>query len=124
LQEGLAVYLGGEWYGQTLDACAYSQFTSQRQSIISLLDETAFHRKDHLNANYAMAGSFTGFVVRRFGWDKYRYLYRTSTTKDFEATFQRVYRLTVQEAEFQWRSELIVTNALLHGISKHAKAMR
>jgi hypothetical protein len=120
LREGLAVYLAGERYGQPLDSYAYSQLKLQRQSIISLLDEATFHSKDRIHASYAIAGSFTGFLIRRFGWEKYQCVYRTSTTKDFEAIFQRVYSFTVQEAESQWRCELIVTSSLLRGINKHA----
>jgi hypothetical protein len=122
LREGLAVYLEGGRYGQPLDAYACWQLHLQGQNIAALLDETTFHCKD-LNANYGLAGSFTGFLIRRFGWDKYRCMYRASTTKDFEAIFQKVYSLTVQEADAQWRNELIVTNALLSGINKcHAVA--
>ncbi len=124
LREGLAVHLQGSEYGQPLDVHTCYHLDRKDRGVASLLDETTFLRKNQIHANYVLAGSFTGFLIRRFGWDKYRDIYRKSTVKDFEATFQKCFLLTLQEAELQWRRELLVTSALFRGIKKHAQTQQ
>ena len=118
LREGLAVHLQGSEHGQPLDIHACYHLGAKNRNVISLLDETFFYRKDHLSANYIIAGSFTGFLIRRFGWEKYRYVYRKCMATGFGATFQRVFLLTLSEAELQWRRELFVTNEMLRRLKK------
>jgi hypothetical protein len=123
LQEGLAVHLQGSRYGQALDKSAIYCLGAGRRRLTSLLEEGKFFCDARRHANYTVAGSFTGFLIRRFGWQKYRLLYRAATAKNFESTFQSVFSLTLEEAEAQWRSELFITGALLAGVEKAAAAV-
>jgi hypothetical protein len=117
-REGLAVHLQGSEYGRPLDVNTSCHVGTEGRGIVSLVDEVAFFRDEQIHANYAIAGSFTRFLIRQHGWETYCHAYRTCTAKDFEATFQRAFRVTLQDAELQWRRELLVTNALFCGIRK------
>jgi hypothetical protein len=53
-------------------------------------------------------GSFTGFLIRRFGWDAYRRFYRAALPNErFDYTFRSHFGLDLEEAEVQWRGELL-----------------
>jgi hypothetical protein len=55
-----------------------------------------------------LAGSFTGYLIRRFGWDRYRKLYRRCDGVRFRAKFQKYIGVSLEQAEWRWRNELIV----------------
>jgi hypothetical protein len=56
-----------------------------------------------------LARSFTGFLVRRYGWERYRKFYRRSHALNFKGYFQKVFGVSFEKAEWQWRSELQLT---------------
>lgn len=57
---------------------------------------------------YVLAGSFTGFLIRRYGWKSYRKLYRLCDGIRFKAKFQKCFGISLEKAEWQWRNEVMV----------------
>ncbi len=72
VQEGVAVWLQGTTPGQT-------DITKDTDSVLRfdtdpspMLDPRHFFAPNQVHVSYALAGGFTGFLIRRFGWDHYR----------------------------------------------------
>ncbi len=104
--EGLATWLQGTLFGQPLDSYALAWFLDGTYRPLSwMLPERAFHGDAH--RNYALAGSFTGFLIRRFGWETYHGFFRRARRRNFERVFQGVYGLSLLAAERQWRDEIL-----------------
>jgi hypothetical protein len=59
------------------------------------------------HASYLLAGSFTGFLLRRFGSSAYQQLYRMCDGSQFRAKFQKCFGVTLDEAERQWRYQVL-----------------
>jgi hypothetical protein len=59
-----------------------------------------------------LAGSFTGFLLRRHGWEAYRRLYRLCDGLRFRAKFEKCFGVTLEKAEWQWRNEMTVPEIL------------
>jgi tetratricopeptide (TPR) repeat protein len=60
------------------------------------------------NSNfYIAAGSFTGFLIRTFGWDVYAKFFRRAHEDNYEALFERDFGLGILAAERRWRVELL-----------------
>jgi hypothetical protein len=118
LFEGLPTWLQGTWYGRPLDGEAAAVLRSGGVPLSSLLGRRAFVTGPHRDACYLLAGSFTGFLVRRFGWDRYRALYRRAGPVRFAVTFRKVLGLSLPEAERQWRDELLAAETPAGGRRK------
>jgi hypothetical protein len=73
----------------------------------SLIKSSYFHNPCREPVCYSVAGSFTGFLIRRFGWTKYRKLYRWCNGLAFRWKFKYCFGVTLPEAESQWRRELL-----------------
>jgi hypothetical protein len=54
-----------------------------------LITREFFFGKSHSAACYTLAGSFTGFLLRRYEWKKYQHLYQTSYANNFEVNFAK-----------------------------------
>ena len=72
-------------------------------SLRGLRDRDYFYSDD---VHYALAASFTGFLLRRFGWNAYRNLYRSSGVA-FKAAFKTELGISFSNAEREWRQELL-----------------
>jgi len=100
VQEGLAVWLERTEPDQTdtdRDPFLVSRFDADPSP---LLDPRYFFSSDRVHASYALAGAFTGFLIRRFGWDHYRGFYRKAECWTFRSVFQRHFGMRLEEA---WR---------------------
>jgi hypothetical protein len=115
LSEGLATWLDG----RSADWLVGPLLETYRSVVPDLLRRRFFFSPRCRSACYILAGGFTGFLIRRFGWDRYRTLYLTVRPVHidgvfrpvpgpvrFAATFQKVFGLTLVEAERQWREEV------------------
>jgi hypothetical protein len=71
----------------------------------SLLDRAGWERDT--DYSYAIAGSFTGFLVRRIGWPAFKDFYRRATASNFTDVFRGAFGVTLLHAERQWRQELL-----------------
>jgi hypothetical protein len=92
LAEGLAVWAQRTVYGRPIDSAARSVLPQSRDPIDLLLrpgwpDDTG----ELFDRYYVLAGSFTGFLIRRYGLATYRRFYRTTWTgrTDFARRFER-----------------------------------
>jgi hypothetical protein len=105
LSEGLATWLQGTNGGMHIDSaarlCSYHTLNLQQ-----LLRPNFFFSAQYGNACYCLAGSFTGFLIRRCGWRKYRKWYRSDEIDSVRRKFQRVFGLSLEEAESKWQSAL------------------
>jgi hypothetical protein len=106
--EGLATWLQGTQQGYSLDGLAVTYLRGTDYPLRPLLDCSFFFRETNHGPWYVLAGSFTGFLTRRFGWDTYKRFYcRLFDGSRFDARFSKQFGLTLEEAEKQWRDELI-----------------
>ena len=106
LQEGLAVWLQGTQYGRRLDDAAREVLGRRAIGLKQLRDPRWFFDLKHINDCYTLADSFTGFLVRRFGWEAYEGLYRQCDGRRFESKFEKCFGLSLEDAHWEWRLEL------------------
>jgi tetratricopeptide (TPR) repeat protein len=66
-----------------------------------------FFTSAHKPNFYIAAGSFTGFLIRTFGWETYVKFFRKANENDYEAVFERDFGLGILAAERRWRLELL-----------------
>ena len=119
LSEGLPTCLQGTVCGRPVDWLAGQLLSDPKSVLPHLLRRQVFFSSRYRSACYSLAGSFTGFLIRRFGWDRYHTLYRrvgparingvfkpVPYTVWFASAFQNVFGLTLEEAERQWREDV------------------
>ena len=104
--EGLAVALtaGGKWEGRDIDVVAREELR-RRPSLEPLLD--AFTEQDPATA-YAIAGSFTTYLLDRYGIEAMVAFLRGCGTSPagFERAFQAAYGRTVAGLTIEWQQAL------------------
>jgi len=106
LQEGLAVWLQGTRWGQPVNHVARQILGRRDHSLDVLLNREQFFSSEHMGACYALAGSLSGFLIRRFGWDKYSQLYRRCDGRLFRKKFQKCFGMSLEDAHWEWRLDL------------------
>jgi hypothetical protein len=102
--EGLATWLMSSIKGKPIDLCAREVLLTERDVPLRRLAASSW---SYSASSYSVAGSFTGHLIRRFGWDHYRDFYQRADRKNFAIVFARVFGLVLGEAERQWRDELL-----------------
>lgn len=112
LAEGLAVWLQGTEQGEPIDTAAWPWVGEPGLGLPALLSSRFFHAEPHRYACYVLAGSFTGFLLRRYGKAAYRRLYRRARRWGFDRTFRRCLGVEFAEAERQWRYEALAVGPL------------
>jgi hypothetical protein len=108
VSEGLPTWLQKTHEGYPIDFVTGMMLPDEEDyPLRRLLDYGFFFDMSHRGICYAMAGSFTGFLLRRFGWDRYKQLYRRVwRQRRFNTYFATHFGLTFAEAEGEWRQEL------------------
>jgi hypothetical protein len=106
LNEGLATWLQSTPEGREVDWLArrYMEISGVR---LSQLLSRKFSFRVPRSAYYYMGGSFTGFLIRRFGWDEYRAFFRKACSANLPRTFRKRFGISLDEAERMWRDELL-----------------
>ena len=105
--EGLAVFMEGTRSSKCPDVLALASLLGGPWSPLSwLLEEDRFHADRH--KNYAIAGSFTSYLVRRFSWEKYAAFYRQAGPENFEQAVQNCFELSLHQVERDWREDLLL----------------
>lgn len=100
VQEGLAVWLQGTTPNQT-DAAKDTDSVLRFDTDPSpMLDPRQFFAPNQVHVSYALAGGFTGYLIRRFGWDHYRRFYRKADRWTFRSNFRRHFGMSFEAA---WR---------------------
>ncbi|HEY7328367.1 MAG TPA: hypothetical protein VH592_12035 [Gemmataceae bacterium] len=118
LSEGLSVWLQGTYFGLPIDTAALPQVRQACVRLTSLLRSKFFFSEAHQSRCYVLAGSFTGFLIRRYGWDCYRKLYRSCDGTRFREKVQKHIGVSLEKAEWQWRNEVIVMPILNRRLGK------
>lgn len=106
LEEGLAVWLQGTQFGRPIDDAAREVLSRRDIGLNRLRDREWFFDPANANDCYTLAGSFTGFLIRRFGWAAYERLYRLCDGRKLEPKFQTCFGQSPQDADWEWRLEL------------------
>jgi hypothetical protein len=106
LAEGLAVWLQGTDQGEPIDAAAWPWVNEPALGLRALLSPSFFFADPHRHACYVLAGSFTGFLIRRHGRATHRRLYQWVTARGFERDFEDAVGVSLGAAERAWRQEV------------------
>ncbi len=100
VQEGLAVWLQGTMPDQTDTAEDIDSVLAFDTDPSPMLDAKYFFAPDKIHSSYVLAGGFTGFLIRRFGWDHYRLFYSKAQRLTFRSVFQKHFGMSFETA---WR---------------------
>jgi hypothetical protein len=100
VQEGLAVWLQGTTPDQTDTAEGIGSVLTLDSDPSPLLDPRHFFAPDRVHVSYALAGGFTGYLIRRFGWDHYQRFYSKVDRWTFRSVFHRQFGMSFEAA---WR---------------------
>jgi hypothetical protein len=107
LQEGLATWMQGTVQGRAIDWAAAEPLGEGRR-LRPLLDRRFFFDQENRWPSYLLAGSFTGFLIGRFGWDAYERFYREQAgARQFDARFKKHFGMTLEQAEALWWAGLL-----------------
>jgi hypothetical protein len=119
LSEGLSVWLEESvWlpeesmWRQAIDEEARALLRNRSPKIPLLVEREFFFAEPHRHACYVLAGSFTGFLLRRYGWQQYRQLFCLCNGIGFPAKFETCFGVSLEKAEWQWRNEIMITEIL------------
>ncbi len=105
-REGFAVWVQGTSNGKPVDFQALVQILSGKDfPLLTLLQDAYFQLQKH--STYPLAGSFTGYLIKQFGWENYRHFFTDANTKNFESTFERHFGITLMAAEQAWKRYLM-----------------
>jgi hypothetical protein len=107
LSEGLSVHMQQSHWGHSIDTMASDFLKKEPLPLLSLRDPRVFFSKEHIAACYALAGSFTGFLIRRHGWKNYRRWFRWCDGTMFLFKFHWCFGVSFAQAESDWRAELL-----------------
>jgi hypothetical protein len=117
VQEGLAVWLQGTTPddADTVEPDAAEVIDSVLTFDADpspMLDPKYFFAPDQVHASYALAGGFTGFLIRRFGWDHYRRFYSKVDRWTFRPLFQRQFGMSFEAAWRRCHDESVAMQSL------------
>jgi hypothetical protein len=108
LCEGLAVWMQGTEQGRAINSQVVATLHPKEWCLRPLLDPKFFFDREKVHGCYMLAGSFTGFLIQKFGWDAYQRLYRGQWgALNFDRAFTRQFGLSLDEAVSWWHSELL-----------------
>jgi hypothetical protein len=110
LHEGLSTWMQPSCYSLSLDEAVAPDLRNREISLSKLVQNNTFHSEPP--SRYVVAGSFTGFLIRRFGWERYRTFYRSAFQSGFARRFQKFFGLSLAEAEARWRNEVLAMSVL------------
>jgi hypothetical protein len=116
--EGLAVFFQCDGATPTLDERARE---IAAESGVSVLLQPRFFHSDQRSA-YALAGSFTYFLIKQFGWAAYREFYRSAHAHNFQSEFGRFFGTTLSRAENDWKKSLAGNSEEKKGREKGSSA--
>ena len=112
LDEGLAVWLQETYFGQALDGAALVAFRRRGIRPSAMLARSFFFDERWTQECYILAGSFTGFLMRRLGSKGFwRFCHRTAIW-GYRKSIKRSLGMSLEEAEARWRAELEITALL------------
>lgn len=97
VREGLAMMFDRVWWGIDNDVCTSIYIESNEYvRVLKLVDDELFY-KVPCEISYPIVGSFTKYLIERFGMDKYLEFYKRS--EDTRSAFKTVYGCSISEVE-------------------------
>jgi hypothetical protein len=120
VQEGLAVWLQGTMPDDTDTAEVTDSVLSSDTDPLPMLDRTYFFAPNRVRLSYALAGRFTGFLIRRFGWDHYRRFYRKADRWTFRSFFKRQFGMSFEAAWQRCHDESVAMASLNRRLQEDA----
>lgn len=107
LSEGIPTCLQWHPESQYIDAAVRALFQQDDlPPVRKLVSSSYFFAVERRRVSYAMAGSFCGFLIRRFGKEKVLQLYRRCDEYFFPIAFRLALGMSLNEADQEWRREL------------------
>jgi hypothetical protein len=106
LAEGLSVWLQETEHGLPIDTAVQPALGDRSLTLPRLLKRKVFFSEAKRHSCYLLAGSFTGFLIRRYGWERYRKLFCRCNGSRFQAKFKKYMGVTLEQAEWQWRTHI------------------
>jgi hypothetical protein len=108
LSEGLPTWLQQTWDKSPVDRLAAASIARGQGELRPLLNRREFFHAGQEANSYAMAGSFSGYLLRRFGREAYlRFYNEMYDGRRFDAKFVSNFGQTFEEAELAWRQEVV-----------------
>jgi hypothetical protein len=120
LSEGLSVWMQETVCGQPIDVAARPLLQNRSLRLSLLLRPRFFFAEPHRPSCYVLAGSFSGFLIRCYGWERYRKLFRLCDGSRFRAQFEKCFGVALETAEWHWRNEAIVKGILTRRLGRNA----
>jgi hypothetical protein len=106
--EGLAWWLQDPAGRDRLNHQVAQWFEEGHGDLRPLLDQKRFFNAPRIVRSYALAGSFTGYLLQRFGAEAYFALYnRVFDGRDFDREFAETLGVSLASAEAQWRETVM-----------------
>ena len=106
-QEGLAMWCQTTQKGLHVDDVATPLVYATKYKLSSLLKPEFFFKELRRHHCYLLAGSFTSYLIRRYGWEAYRQFYRKSDSVFMHWQFKRRFGLSLEKAEKEWRRKVV-----------------
>jgi hypothetical protein len=103
LAEGIAVWMQSKKWTTSIHTEARKVCGESVPPVCQLLDHAGFFAEPHCESSYVVAGSFTGFLIARYGWARYQQLYSRSSVDRFKRTFERCCGESMETAEALWK---------------------
>lgn len=105
-REGLSEWLQETEESLPIDLQALSEILSGNElPLLHLLNDDYFRINEP--ESYFFAGSFTGFLIERFGWDAYCRFYSAADSRNFEQEFKQHFGMNLLAAEMLWKKTLL-----------------
>lgn len=99
LGEGMAVWAGGEWWGEPLDD--WAETYAAQGEVPALADLVDAFRSTDDGVSYPLAGHFVAFLAETYDIDTVKRLY---VADDLHAAFEDELGLTTDELDAAWRA--------------------
>jgi hypothetical protein len=99
--------------GRSIESAGKDAMYDRSLTLKRLLHSPELFRESGLrrHACYLLAGSFTGFLIRHYGWESYRRFYCLANEHAFRATFRKCFDMSLQTAEYRWRHEAVAQDS-------------
>jgi tetratricopeptide (TPR) repeat protein len=129
IMDGAASYFGGTSMATTEVQLSWTQslvLYKQDLPIVDIIQEKGFWSAEDMNDPYAESSSFVGFLIAKYGIDKFKDLYGyRDRTEDFQAEIKRIYGENVTDLEHEWRDWLrrLVLPQIELGVPNTAKVV-
>jgi hypothetical protein len=112
LAEGFAVWWQETRGGLPIDEAAIPPLRRQELCLANMLNSKFFHDLTREYDCYTLAGSLTGFLIRRLGLAGYLKFYREAARRGVRKALRQHLGLTLEQVEARWRVELSMTKLL------------